>query len=182
MKRPNGEIAVLHGEAEIALANARLARDIAAVYTGDFMMVALLKGSFVFAADLVRALHHENRHPQIDFMTLSSYGNATTSSGKMTINRDLSEDVTGKDILLVDDILESGGTLDYARKYLLERGARSIKICVLLDKPHKRRDDLPIDADFVGFSIEDHFVIGYGLDYAGWFRELPYIGILKDSL
>jgi hypoxanthine phosphoribosyltransferase len=181
MERPEGEIDVLYNADEIAHVNARLARDIAFFYAKDFMIVALLKGSFVFAADLVRALHDENRHPQIDFMTLSSYGNATTSSGKMTVNRDLSEDVTGKDILLVDDILESGGTLDYARNYLLERGAKSIKICVLLDKPHKRRDDLPIDADFVGFSIEDHFVIGYGLDYAGWFRELPYIGVLAQS-
>lgn len=180
MQRPENPIEILFTAEQVAAVNARLAADIAKVMPKDFMMVALLKGSFVFAADLVRALHAYGAQPQIDFMTLSSYGNATTSSGRVSVNRELSEDVTGKHVLLVDDILESGGTLDFARKFLLEQGAASVHICVLLDKPHKRRENLTIDADFVGFSIEDHFVIGYGLDYAGWYRELPFIGVLAQ--
>lgn len=155
-----------------------LADEIAKELPSDMMIVALLRGSFVFTADLIRALHHAGAGPQVEFLTLSSYGKGTTSSGTVTITRDLTEDVSGRDVLIVDDILESGGTLHFARELLRERGARSIKIAVMLEKPGKRRVD--IAADFVGFNIEDKFVVGYGLDYANYFRELPYIGVIEN--
>lgn len=153
-----------------------MAAEIRAHLGEDFMLVALLKGSFVFAADLVRALHLVGCHPQIDFMTLSSYGNNKTSSGSVQVERDLSDEVAGKQIVLVDDILESGRTLNYARGVLEERGAASTHIAVLLEKPGKRV--LELSADFVGFTIPDRFVVGYGLDYANYYRELPFIGAL----
>ena len=172
-------IPVLFSADEIALTCENMARDIARTYAGQhFTIIALLKGSFVFAADLIRALHVQGCHPQIDFMTLSSYGNATQSSGIVNVGRDINDMIDGKHILLLDDILESGGTLVKAKAMLMDKGAHDVRIGVLLDKPSRRRKDLSIDADFVGFSIPDDFVIGYGLDYAGWYRELPYIGIL----
>ena len=107
-------------------------------------------------------------------MTLSSYGTKTESSGNVAIIRDITDDVQGAKILLIDDILESGRTLAFARELLLNRGADQVQLCVLLDKPEKRK--VKVNADYVGFSIGDSFVVGYGLDYAHFFRELPYIG------
>lgn len=154
---------------------AALSRAIAASQNNEFLIVGLLKGSFVFIADLVRALHHQGCCPQVDFITISSYGNKK-ESGSLVLGKDVSDDVQGKPVLLVDDILESGRTLTFARNMLLERGASSVEICVLLDKPGKRKET--IDADYVGFEIPDKFVVGYGLDYAGYYRELPFIGTL----
>ncbi len=116
-------------------------------------------------------------HPQIDFMMLSSYGSSTRSSKQVQVNRDISEEITGRHVLLVDDILESGRTLHFARGLLAEREAASIKIAALLEKPGKR--ELVIDADFLGFKVPDKFVVGYGLDYANHYRELPYIGYVE---
>lgn len=155
---------------------AELALAIAAKQEQEFLVVGLLKGSFVFMADLVRALHQAQCRPQVDFITISSYGEGKESSGTLTLGRNTSDDVKGKPVLLVDDILESGRTLDFARTMLLERGASSVQICALLDKPGKRK--IEIQADYVGFEIEDKFVVGYGLDYAGYYRELPFIGVL----
>lgn len=155
-----------------------LAHTIAHALPPDVMIVSLLRGSFVFTADLIRALHLQGASPQVDFITLSSYGNATTSSGTITIMRDLTEDVRGRDILIVDDILESGRTLTFARNLLQERGAASTHIAVMLEKPGKRKVD--ITADYVGFSIPDKFVVGYGLDYANYYRELPFIGVVQE--
>ncbi len=155
-----------------------MAEEIAAAIQRQVMVVALLKGSFVFTADLIRALHHAGMHPEIDFLGLRSYGNATVSSRKVTITQDLSDEVAGRNVLLVDDILESGRTLSYARNLILARGAQSVHIAVLLEKPGKRA--VSIDADFIGFSTPDQFVVGYGLDYANRYRELPYIGVLKQ--
>jgi hypoxanthine phosphoribosyltransferase len=155
-----------------------LAADIAAKLPKDLLIVGLLRGSFVFTADLIRALHYAGSHPQIDFMTLSSYGAGTASSGQVDIIRDISEDVSGRDLLIVDDILESGRTLTFARNLLQSRSARSTKIAVMLEKPGKRATD--ITADFVGFSIPDKFVVGYGLDYANYYRELPFIGTVAE--
>ncbi|SLN26523.1 hypoxanthine phosphoribosyltransferase [Oceanibacterium hippocampi] len=168
----------MYSAAEIAARNEELAASIASSLGTDVLVVAILKGSFVFAADLVRALHHAGVQPQIDFMALSSYGSATESSGSVHISRDISDDVRDRNVLLVDDILESGRTLGFAKKALAERGARDVEVCVLLDKPGKRVVDL--DAEFVGFTCPDRFVVGYGLDYAHYYRELPYIGYLAD--
>lgn len=156
-----------------------LAGEIAEQMQQQVMVIALLKGSFVFTADLIRALHHVGMHPEIDFLGLRSYGNATVSSRKVTITQDLSDEVAGRHVLIVDDILESGRTLSYARNLILARGALSVRIAVLLEKPNKRA--VTIDADFVGFSTPDQFVVGYGLDYANRYRELPYIGVLQQN-
>ena len=130
----------------------------------------------MFTADLVRELYAIGVHPQIDFMTLASYGSQTSSSGTVNLISDLREEIAGKTILVVDDILESGRTLSYAAELLTSRGAVSIKSAVLLEKPGKL--ETAAKADFVGFSIPDKFVVGYGLDYANHYRELPFIGYL----
>ena len=145
----------------------------------DVLLAAILKGSFVFAADLIRALHHAGMRPQIDFITLSSYRTGTESSGTVEITRDVTDAVEGRTILLIDDILESGRTVAFARNRLLGRGAADVKLCVLLDKRGKRETE--IVADFVGFVCPDRFVVGYGLDYAHYFRELPFIGHLQGD-
>lgn len=173
------KIDILFGEAEIAGRVRGMAGDIVRDLPQNVMIVGLLRGSFVFIADLIRAMHRSGGRPQVDFITLSSYGSGTTSSGKVEINRDISESVSGRDVLIVDDILESGGTLTFARNLVQERGAKSIKIAVLLEKPGKRK--VPINADYVGFSIPDKFVVGYGLDYANYYRELPYIGVVSTA-
>ena len=168
-------ITPLFGEAEIAARIEAMAGEISAALPPDLVVVALLKGSFMFAADLMRALHRRKMHPSVDFMTLESYGDHTVSRGTVTMNRSLSDDVRGRDVLLVDDILESGRTLHFARNILQSGGARSVKIAVLLEKPGKCL--MPgFGADFVGFSTPDRFVVGYGLDHAGRYRELPFIG------
>ncbi len=157
-----------------------MAEDIARAMPDDIMIVPLLRGSFVFAADLVRAFHQldERPMPQMDFMTLASYGHGTVSSGNIEVARDLTESVEGRDVLIIDDILESGRTLTFARDLVMQRHARSVRIAVLLEKPGKRK--VNIEADFVGFVIPDLFVIGYGLDYANYYRELPFIGVLDQ--
>jgi len=124
----------------------------------------------------VRELYAMGLHPQIDFMTLASYGQGTTSSGAVHIRQDISDDVAGKTVLILDDILETGRTLHYAVELLKSRGVAGVKIAVLLEKPGKLAVD--VKADFVGFSIPDKFVVGYGLDYANSYRELPFIGYL----
>ncbi len=171
------DIPVLFTAEEIQSQVDRLAQEIGNSMPQDVMVISLLKGSFMFTADLVRALHGVGMKPQIDFMTLSSYGSGTSSSGSIAVNRDLSDSVAAKHVLLVDDILESGRTLHYAEDVLRQRGVASIKIAVLLEKPGKR--DLPVRADYVGFTIPDRFVVGYGLDYANYYRELPYIGVVE---
>ena len=165
---------------EIAVRVTTLAEEIVRKMPPDLMVVSLLRGSFMFTADLIRALHvvgNGTMRPQIDFMTLASYGNQTTSSGEIQVVRDLKEDVEGRDILIVDDILESGRTLMYAKDIITQRKARSVQIAVLLEKPGKRKVD-NITADYVGFVIPDKFVVGYGLDYANYYRELPFIGVV----
>jgi hypoxanthine phosphoribosyltransferase len=154
----------------------QMATDIVADLGQEFLIVGVLKGSFVFIADLVRALHEAGGAPQVDFITISSYGASKESSGNLQLGRSLTDDVQGKNILLCDDILESGRTLSHVVQMLQNLGAAQVKSCVLLDKPSKRVE--AINADYVGFEIEDIFVIGYGLDYAGYYRELPFIGKL----
>ncbi len=177
MAHPKGSVEIMYSAGEIAARVDILAGEIVDALGRDVIVVAVLKGSFVFTADLLRAMHHKGAHPLIDFMTLSSYGKGMESSGKVMVTRDITDDVAGRKVLLVDDILESGRTLAFAKQLLDERGADSVDIAVLLEKPGKRKADL--DANYVGFVIPDKFVVGYGLDYAHNFRELPYIGVLS---
>lgn len=170
------EIPVLYSAEEIRERVKALAREISLRLPPDLMIVSLLKGSFVFTADLIRELYQIGLHPQIDFMTLSSYGAGKESARAVTINRDLTEEVAGRHVLILDDILESGRTLHFARNLITQRGALSSRIVVLLEKPGKR--EVALNADFVGFTIPDKFVVGYGLDYANYYRELPYVGVL----
>lgn len=171
---------VLYSAAMIAERNAELATEVAALKPDRLLVIAVLKGSFVFAADLIRALHIAGLSPEVEFMTLSSYGTATTSSGDVRIVHDIASDVSGRDVLLVDDILESGRTLAHARSLLTERGARRVMTCVLLEKPDKRVT--PIEADLVGFRCADVFVVGYGMDAAHAYRQLPFIGVVEGDV
>jgi len=139
----------------------------------NLVMIGILRGSFMFLADLVRDLNAHDVHPRIDFITLESYYGGTESVGKVEIRKDIEVDVTGADVLLIDDILDTGRTLQFAVQHLFDKGARSIKTCTLLDKPARRIVD--IEADHVGFAIDDVFVVGYGLDYDSYYRELPFI-------
>ena len=141
------------------------------------LFLGVLKGSFIFMADLVRATQLKS---DIEFMSVSSYANATTSSGRVRIVQDVQHDITGRDIIVVEDILDSGNTLAYLRDYLLGKGAASITIVTLLDKPARRTK--AVTADFAGFVVPDEFVVGYGLDYAQQYRNVPYIGVLKPEV
>ena len=145
----------------------------AACRSDNFVMIGILRGSFIFLADLVRDLYEHGVRPRIDFLTLESYGSGTESSGEVRVVKDIRMEVAGADVLLVDDILDSGRTLSFASKHLLEKGAKSVLTCALLDKPSRRV--IPFEADFVGFKVPDEFVVGYGLDYDSFYRELPYI-------
>ena len=158
----------------IAQMGAEISRD----YAGrEPVIVGVLKGCFVFMADLMRCV---TVPCSIDFMAVSSYGNSTSTSGAVEINKDLSQDIEGKDVLIVEDILDSGVTLNYLTGYLLNRKPASIAIATLLDKPSRRKAD--VQARYVGFVVPDAFVVGYGLDYAEKYRNLPYIGILKPEI
>ena len=143
----------------------------------DMLMVGLLKGSICFMADLMKKMKSDFK---IDFVVASSYANGTESTGTVNIVKDVSQSVQGKDILIVQDIIDSGNTLDFMVKYFKAKKANSVKIATLLDKPERRK--LKIDVDYVGKIIPDEFVVGYGLDYAEDYRTLPYIGILKESV
>jgi len=168
------QVQVLIDERRIAERTDALAREILAVEPKQLLVVAILKGSFMFAADLLRALHRVGLEPQVEFFHLSSYLDGTVSSGTVTILRDIESTVRDRDVLLVDDILESGRTLAFAKDLLVARGARRVLICTMLEKPGKRA--VAIDANFVGFVCPDVFVVGYGMDVAHSYRQLPFIG------
>ena len=168
------KIEILFPEREISARVEELAREIAAAQPKDLLVVPILKGSFIFAADLLRAFYRSGLLPEVDFMILASYREATVSSGRVEVLRDIETEVKGRDVLFVDDILESGRTLAYARDLLAARGARRVMTAVLLDKPHRRVAD--IEADFRGFECPEVFVVGYGMDMAHAFRELPFVG------
>ncbi|MBD5147318.1 MAG: hypoxanthine phosphoribosyltransferase [Oscillibacter sp.] len=141
------------------------------------LFLGVLKGSFVFMADLVRACPVRS---DVEFIAVSSYQNATVSSGRVKINHDLQQDITGRNLVIVEDILDSGNTLAFLKDYFLTKGAASITIATLLDKPSRR--EKAVTADFVGFEVPDEFVVGYGLDYSQRYRNLPYIGVLKPEV
>ncbi len=155
-----------------------LAEEIAAKKPVNLLIVPVLKGSFVFAADLLRALHRVGLTPEVDFLTLSSYKKSRTSSGQVAILRDLDLDVGDRHVILVDDVLDSGRTLAFAKDLISARGARLIETCVLLEKQVPRA--VNIAADYHAFTCPNVFVVGYGMDVAHRYRELPYVGRLVD--
>ncbi len=154
-----------------------LAKQIATNESRNITIVSLLKGSFMFTADLIRELSNLDVALEVEFLGFSSYGNSKQSSGVLDMYGELRTDVRGKHVLVIDDILETGGTLVAAKAMLLKAGASSVKVCVLLQKHIVQKPS--ISADYVGFKVEDKFVVGYGLDYANQYRELPYIAVLS---
>ena len=169
---------ILYTEETIRAKVVELGKQISEDYKDkNLFMVAVLKGSLMFMADLMRAI---TIPCQIDFLSVSSYGSGTKTSGEVRLIKDLDGPLENKDLLIVEDILDSGVTLSYLKKTLTARNPKSIIICTLLDKPERRRAD--IVADYYGFTIPDAFIVGYGLDYAEYYRNLPYIGILKPSV
>ena len=169
---------VLFTEQELKDRVAEIAAQIDKDYAGkEPMLISVLRGSFIFMADLARAI---TLPCTVDFMAVSSYGSGTTSSGQVKITKDLSESIEGRDIIVVEDILDSGNTLSYLFQLLQARHPASVRLCTLLDKPSRRTK--PITADYTGFTVDDLFVVGYGLDYAEKYRNLPYIGILKPAV
>ena len=172
-------INVLFDEAAIARRIEGLAAEIKASAPKNLLVVAVLKGSFMFAADLIRAMHRVGLEPQVEFIHLSSYLDGTVSSGHVRILKDIDSNVMGREVLLVDDILESGRTLAYAKDLIAARGAAKVGVCVMLEKPHKRA--VQIHPDYVGFQCPDHFVVGYGMDVAHSYRQLPFIGVVETG-
>ena len=169
---------VMFNEVELNGACKRLGEQITKDYEGkDLLIVGILNGAIVFVTDLMRQI---DRQINIDFMSVSSYGCGTTSSGNIHVAKDLNSDIAGRNVLIVEDILDTGNTLHQLTAMLKERNPASLKVCVLLDKPARRAQEL--SADYVGYTIPDAFVVGYGLDYAEEYRNLPYIGVLSPRV
>ena len=166
---------ILLTEADIQARVEELGRQISRDFAGrEPIFVGVLKGCFIFMADLLRSVE---LHCTMDFMAVSSYGDGTTTTGAVKINKDLSRDIAGRDVIIVEDIVDTGTTLKFLKEHLADRNPKSIKICTLLDKPERRVVD--VSADYVGFSIDNLFVVGYGLDYDQKYRNLPYISYLE---
>ncbi|WP_125705806.1 hypoxanthine phosphoribosyltransferase [Lacticaseibacillus daqingensis] len=169
---------VLYSKEDIAAITARLAQEIKRDYAGKRpLVVGILKGAIMFMTDLVREV---DDYLEIDFMDVSSYGDATESSGEVKIIKDLDTSVAGRDVLIVEDIVDTGRTLSYLMRLFATRDAKSVKICTLMDKPERRVKE--VKADYVGTAVPNEFVVGYGLDYAERYRNLPYIGVLKPEV
>jgi hypoxanthine phosphoribosyltransferase len=168
------EIGRLFDEAQIAARVESLAQDVVRAVGRDLVVIGVLKGSFVFLADLVRALSRAGAAPRVEFMRLASYGQSKESSGEVLLLGDVPRDFAGKPVLLVDDIVDTGLSMDYGRRLLIERHASRVWTCALLDKPSRRK--VAVEVDFVGFEIPDVFVVGYGIDFAEQYRHLSYIG------
>ena len=167
---------VMLSEEEIKAKVYEIAKRIEKDYQGeDLLIVGILKGASVFVADLIRNIDLD---VDMDFMSVSSYGNSTESSGTVKIIKDLDVDIEGRNVLIVEDIIDSGLTLSNLVAALQTRNPKSLKLCTLLDKPQRRTADMHVD--YVGFVIEDKFIVGYGIDYAEKYRNLPYIGIVED--
>lgn len=178
MSMTNDIAYVLYSEEQIKDKVAEMGRAITEKYAGEEpLFVGILKGSYVFMADLVRQV---DLKCSVDFMVVSSYGNRSETTGAVKINKDLSEDIDGKHVIIVEDILDSGVTLSYLVKYLENRNPASIAIYTLLNKPDRRKKD--VELAMTGFMIPDEFVVGYGLDYAEKYRNLPYVGVLKPEI
>lgn len=143
----------------------------------NLMIICVLKGGVVFTTDLIREI---TVPLELDFMAISSYGASTSTSGVVRILKDLETNIEGKDILIVEDIIDSGLTLKYLKEMLISRGPNSVKICTILNKPQRRQENVKVD--YIGFDIPDEFVVGYGLDYAEKYRNLPFVGVLKPEI
>jgi len=177
--RDSGITKILVTEGEVQQIVARLGREITECYRGldqELMVIGLLRGSFIFMADLVRAI---DLPVIVDFMTVSSYGDGTVSSGDVKIVMDLDTSIEGRDLLLVEDIVDTGRTFSKVIRMMHNRNPRSLRVCSFLSKPAARKVDLSID--FCGIEIPDEFAVGYGLDYAQKYRNLPYVGVLDAS-
>jgi hypoxanthine phosphoribosyltransferase len=173
MKKPNALLTTETLQARVAELGAEITRDYQS--STDLVVVPILKGSFLFASDLIR---HIDLDLSIEFLGLRSYGAGTESSGVVQITYDLTQPVMGRDVLIVEDIVDTGLSMRYLLENLATRQPRSVKLCSLLHKPARSRVKIPID--YLGFTIEDRFVVGYGLDYAEKYRNLPYIGVLEE--
>ena len=166
---------VLIGEDELAARIASLAQEIRQdLPAGQIHLICVLKGAFMFLSDLIRAM---KGHVTIDFMACSSYGSGTSSSGEVRLSKDLDTGIEGRDVIVVEDIVDTGLTLHYLQEILLARGPRSLRTACLLSKPSRRKIDVKVD--YIGFTIEDKFVVGYGLDFGEQHRNVPYIGVLE---
>ncbi len=169
---------VLHSEEEIHARVQELGSQIYEEFKDrNPLFVGVLKGCFLFMADIIRACQIKS---EIEFIAVSSYGNARESSGNVQITRDLGHDITGRDLIVVEDILDSGNTLYFLTQYFMTKGAASVTIVTLFDKPERR--EKPIKADYVGFQVPNEFIVGYGLDYRQQYRNLPYVGVLKPEI
>lgn len=169
---------ILYSQAEIAAITKKLGAQITADYQDKKpLVVCILKGAVLFMTDIVREI---NTYCEMDFMSVSSYGDELVSSGDVKIIKDLDQSVEGRHILVVEDIVDTGRTLERVVELFKHRGAASVKICTLLDKPERR--EKAITADYIGFTVPNEFVVGYGLDYKGYYRNLPYVGILKPAV
>lgn len=170
--------AVLFDEERIRARTQELGRRISREYEGKVpVLVGILKGGFMFMADLIRAI---DIPMEVDFMAISSYGSGVTSSGAVKIRKDIDVNIEGRHVIVIEDIIDTGLSIRYIRDYLMRHKPSSVKVCVLLNKPEAHAKDLTID--YVGFNVGNEFVVGYGLDYDGLYRNLPYIGILKESI
>jgi len=172
----DAKVTTLFNEREIAIRVEELASMAVDRLPRDFLIVGLLVGSFVFVADFIRALHRLGCRPSVEFVRLSSYGLGQKSSGSVRIIGETELDLAGRAVLLVDDIVDTGRTLLYARDLLRERGTSGVLTCALVDKPSRR--EVAIDPDFVGFTVPDVFIVGYGIDHAHQYRQLPFIGMI----
>ena len=173
------KINVLVSEAEVDRRIEELGRQISEDYAGKAVhLICILKGGVFFMCELAKRI---TVPVSMDFMSVSSYGSGTTSSGVVRIIKDLDESLEGKDVIIVEDIIDTGRTLQHLLKILKERHPKSIRLCTLLDKPERREKDITIEVDYVGFNIPDEFVVGYGLDYAQKYRNLPYIGVIVNE-
>ena len=169
-----GEVMIT--EEQIRARTAEIGKEISEEFAGEEMLVVgILKGAVLWLADVVKNIDNENLG--IDFMVVSSYGSSTKSSGVVKIVKDLDSDIAGKIVIIVEDIVDSGITLSYLKRYLSGRNAKAVKICTLLDKPEGRKVEL--EADYIGFTVPDRFIVGYGLDFDQKYRQLPYISFLK---
>ena len=168
---------VLISEKQIKEKVIELGQKIEKDYKGqEIVLIGVLKGASVFISDLMRCI---NLDVKIDFMSVSSYGMSTTSSGIVKILKDIDQDISNKNVIIVEDIIDTGLTLNYLKDYLLKKNAKSIKICTLLDKPERRKCNIQVD--YIGFEIEDKFIVGYGIDYKEMYRNLPYIAYVHES-
>ena len=170
---------ILYTEEQIKARIKELGKELSAEYAGkDPIVVGVLKGVVVFYADMIREI---TVPCQMDFMWISSY-EGTNSTGKMTVRQDLSSNVEGRHVLILEDIFDTGNSLNFTYKHLLSKEPASLKICTLLDKPERRKPGITLQADYVGFTVPNEFVVGYGLDFNEHYRNLPYVGVLKPEL